>query len=61
MSLLKPALRLMSSYRLVIEEVMDAGVRTSYTRWVESVQVREADKQEVRIAILRNVDLTARI
>jgi hypothetical protein len=61
MSLLKPALRLMSSYRLVIEEVMDAGVRTSYTRWVESVQVREADKQEVRTAILRNVDLTARI
>jgi plasmid replication initiation protein len=37
----------MMSYRLVIEEVMDAEVTTSYTRWVESVQVREADKQEV--------------
>jgi plasmid replication initiation protein len=47
MSLLKPVLRLMSSYRLVIEEVMDAEVTTSYTRWVESVQVREAEKQEV--------------
>jgi plasmid replication initiation protein len=46
-SLLKPALRLMSSYRLVIEEVTDAEVTTSYTRWVESVRVRRADTQEV--------------
>jgi hypothetical protein len=43
-SLLKPALRLMSSYRLVIEEVTDAGVITNYTRWVDSVQLWEAEK-----------------
>jgi hypothetical protein len=46
-SLLKPALRLMSSYRLVIEEVTDADVTTGYTRWIESVRVRESEKHEV--------------
>jgi hypothetical protein len=46
-TLLKPALQLMTSYRLVIEDVTGAGVITSYTRWVESVQVREAENQEV--------------
>jgi plasmid replication initiation protein len=44
---LKPALRLMSNYRLEIEEITDAEVITSYTRWVESVQVRGAENQEV--------------
>jgi hypothetical protein len=44
---LKPALRLMSYYRLMIEDIKDAEVITSYTRWVESVQVRGADNQEV--------------
>ena len=44
---LKPALRLMSDYRLAIEEVKDAEVITSYTRWVEVVQVRGAEKQKV--------------
>jgi hypothetical protein len=39
-----PALQLMTSYRLVIEEVTGTGVITSYTRWVESVQVKEAEK-----------------
>ena len=43
LSLLKPALRLMSYYRLMIEEIKDAQVITSYIRWVESVQVRGAD------------------
>jgi hypothetical protein len=46
-TLLKPALQLMTSYRLVIEEVTGSEVRTSYTRWVESVQLREAENQEV--------------
>jgi plasmid replication initiation protein len=45
--LLKPALQLMTSYRLVIEEIKDTEVITSYTRWVESVQVRGAEDQEV--------------
>jgi hypothetical protein len=35
---LKPALRLMTDYRLMIEEIQDAEVITSYTRWVEAVQ-----------------------
>jgi hypothetical protein len=44
---LKPALRLMSNYRLMIKDIKDAEVITSYTRWVESVQLRGAEKQEV--------------
>src|SRR5206468_894355 len=44
---LKPALRLMSDYRLVIEEIKDAEVITSYIRWVDAVQVRGAENQEV--------------
>ena len=46
-TLLKPALQLMTSYRLVIQEVAGTEVVTSYTRWVESVQLREAENQEV--------------
>jgi plasmid replication initiation protein len=45
--LLKPALRLMSFHRLRIEEIKDAEVITSYTRWVDAVQVRGAEDQEV--------------
>src|ERR1700724_2706266 len=37
-NVLKHALRLMSVYRLVVEEVKDAEVTTSYTRWVEALQ-----------------------
>jgi hypothetical protein len=40
-------MRLMSDYRVVIEEIKDAEVITSYTRWVEAVQLREAENQEV--------------
>ena len=40
---LKPALRLMSYYRLVVEEIKDSKVITSYTRWVDAVQVRGAE------------------
>ena len=46
-NLLKPALRLMTAYRLMIEEIKDAEVITSYTRWVDAVQVKGAENQEV--------------
>src|SRR5208282_896254 len=42
-NLLKPALRLMTWYRLVIEEIKDSEVIASYTRWVDAVQVRGAE------------------
>jgi hypothetical protein len=41
--MIKPALRLITSYRLVIEEVTGAEVITSYARWVDAVQVKRAD------------------
>jgi hypothetical protein len=47
--LLKPALRLMSDYRLVIQEVGGPAVHTSYTRWIESVQLKEGENQEVYV------------
>jgi plasmid replication initiation protein len=37
----------MTNYRLMIEEIQDAEVITSYTRWVEAMQVRGAENQEV--------------
>jgi hypothetical protein len=39
-NLLKTALRLMSQYRLRIEEIKGGEVVTSYTRWLECVQTR---------------------
>src|ERR1700732_4079533 len=45
--ILKPALRLAGNYRLVIEEIKDSQVITSYTRWVEAVQVRGTENLEV--------------
>ena len=47
---LKPALRLMTAYRLVIQEVTGAEVVTSYTRWLECVQVKEGTEPEVYVA-----------
>jgi plasmid replication initiation protein len=47
---LKPALRLMTAYRLMIQQVMGAEVMTSYTRWLESVQLKEGENQEVYVA-----------
>jgi len=44
---LKPALRLMTYYRLKIKEVLDGRAVTSYTRWVDAVQVMGAENQEV--------------
>lgn len=46
-NLLKPALRLMSDYRLRIEEIKGSEMITCYTRWLESVQTRGAETQEV--------------
>jgi len=46
-NLLKPALRLMSLYRLRIEKIKGAELVTSYTRWLECVQTRGAENQEV--------------
>jgi hypothetical protein len=47
---LKPALRLMTAYRLVIQEVTGAEVVTNYTRWIECVQVIEGAEPEVYVA-----------
>jgi plasmid replication initiation protein len=47
MKMFKPALRLATSYRLVIEEIKGSEVITSYTRWVDAVQVRGAEYQEI--------------
>ena len=38
--MLKPALRLMTNYRLVIDEIEGSRAITSYTRWVDAVEVR---------------------
>jgi hypothetical protein len=45
----KPALRLMSDCRLVIQEVEGPEVVTSYTRWIESVLLKEGENQEVYV------------
>ena len=39
----------MTAYRLVIQEVTTAEVFTSYTRWLECVQVKEGQEQEVYV------------
>jgi plasmid replication initiation protein len=39
--LLKPALRLLTLYRLRIDEIRDGKTVTSYTRWLEAVQVKD--------------------
>jgi plasmid replication initiation protein len=44
---LKPALRLMTLYRLKIGQVLDGRAVTSYTRWVDAVQVMGDETQEV--------------
>ena len=43
----KPALRLMTSYRLAIEEIKNSHAITSYTRWVDAVQLKGPDEKEV--------------
>jgi len=44
---LKPALRLAANYRLVIEEIKGSQAITSYTRWVDAVQVRGTENPEI--------------
>jgi hypothetical protein len=44
---LKAALSLMSVYRLAIEEIKDSVVITSYTRWIDAVQVKGAEKRKI--------------
>jgi hypothetical protein len=46
-NVLKPALRLMTDYRVVLEEIKEADLVTTYTRWLEAVQVRGTENQEV--------------
>jgi hypothetical protein len=48
--LLKPALRLMSVYRLRIDEIKENAAVTIYTRWLESVQVKGTENQEVYVS-----------
>src|SRR5277367_4868922 len=52
-NMLKPALRLMNLYRLRIEEIKDAAVVTSYTRWLElrSSEGREKPRSFERILL----------
>jgi plasmid replication initiation protein len=47
---LKPALELMTSYRLVIGDVIGNEVLTNCTRWLECVQVKEGPEPEVYVA-----------
>jgi hypothetical protein len=47
--LLKPALQLMNVYRLRIDEIKEDAVVASYTRWLECVQLRGAENQEVYV------------
>jgi plasmid replication initiation protein len=47
---LRPALRLLTRYRLVIEEIKDARVMTNYTRWLDAVQLSGAENQEVYVS-----------
>ena len=49
-NMLKPALRLMSDYRLRIDEIKGDAVLTIYTRWLESVQARGPENQEVYVS-----------
>src|SRR5262245_11933587 len=44
---LKQALRLMTYYRLKIEAIFDGRAVTSYTRWVDAVEVMGDETQQV--------------
>jgi hypothetical protein len=54
--LLKPALKLMSFYRLRIDGIKDDAVITSHTRWLESVEVRGTEDQEVYVTFSLNFE-----
>jgi hypothetical protein len=40
----------MTAYRFMIQEVTGTEVVTSYTRWLECVQVKEGEEPEVYVA-----------
>jgi plasmid replication initiation protein len=46
----KPALCLMKLYRLAIDEIQDGQAVTTYTRWIDAVEVRGAQEQEVYLS-----------
>jgi hypothetical protein len=46
----------MSDYRLRIDEIKDAEVVTSYTRWLASVETRGAENPEVYVAFSPNFE-----
>ena len=41
----------MTSYRLVIEEIRDSQAITSYTRWLDAVEVKGPENQEVYVLL----------
>ena len=45
--MLKPALRLMTYYRLAIDEIADSYAITIYTRWVDAVHLKRGENEEV--------------
>jgi plasmid replication initiation protein len=51
MKTFKPALRLAANYRLVIEEIKGSEAITSYTRWVDAVQVRGVADPEIYLTL----------
>jgi hypothetical protein len=46
---LKPVLQLMNVYWLRIDEIKGGAVVTSYTRWLECVQVKGTENQEIYV------------
>ena len=44
---LKQALRLMTFYRLAIDEITDSHATTIYTRWVDAVHLKRGENEEV--------------
>jgi plasmid replication initiation protein len=40
----------MMSYRLVVQEIVGTEVLTSHTRWLEAVELKEGENQEVYVA-----------
>jgi plasmid replication initiation protein len=47
---LERALRLMKLYRLAIDEIQDGQAITRYTRWIDAVEVRGAEEQEIYLS-----------
>ena len=54
--MLKPALRLMTSYRLAIDEVTDSHAITIYTRWVDALHLKRGENEEVYLTFSPSLD-----